>query len=167
MNTWAPNFNFVIKGIGAFDALEGCSTSGAADMSEPDKPAGVPSGGVPPLHQPALAQPQRHAPAFGLAAAKRRPVTRWRLNSNALQVLEAAFQRTNFPTVNEKDKLAADLNVRCARSRLHSALPTAKRERAHMRGKGAQGRMCLAAAARSSRVACAARARLTPCFVSF
>jgi hypothetical protein len=46
------------------------------------------------------------------AVAKRRHNARWRLNPNALGMLESAFHRGHFPTLPEKDLLAVNLNVR-------------------------------------------------------
>mmetsp|Transcript_13904 Transcript_13904/g.37363 ORF Transcript_13904/g.37363 Transcript_13904/m.37363 type:complete len:106 (-) Transcript_13904:486-803(-) len=45
--------------------------------------------------------------------SRRRHHSRWRLSAQSLRLLEAAFQRNNFPSVSEKDRLALDLNVRC------------------------------------------------------
>ncbi|KAJ1616358.1 Homeodomain-like protein, partial [Pavlovales sp. CCMP2436] len=66
------------------------------------------AGGPPPSFEPSGLGP----PPIGTPVpVKRRHASRWRLNPNALTVLEAAFQRSNFPTLGEKDTLAVDLNV--------------------------------------------------------
>jgi hypothetical protein len=65
----------------------------------------------PPLQQPPPPPPPP-AGAQMSAVAKRRHNARWRLNPNALGMLESAFHRGHFPTLPEKDLLAVNLNVR-------------------------------------------------------
>lgn len=86
---------------------------------------------------PAASNPPPGGGGIGGGGLKRKQGPRWRLSPAALRVLEAAFQRNNFPTVADKDRLAQDLKARCVPNRGLSA-----RDGAGWRGARRAGRGC-------------------------